>query len=143
MQMATLVHLGPQVASPSPDSQLDERRRLKELSDERSSQWPNTLSVSLLGARPRSGEGEMLNDGVDKTPLATMCAQAQRARKEKARQERLAAEEAERVEVKPSCSVSCSPQGLLQPCLHTCARGCVDAYMTGCTILQHHSGLAG
>ncbi|MEW5315480.1 MAG: hypothetical protein WDW38_006905 [Sanguina aurantia] len=56
------------VAVSSKDSSLVERTRLKELSDERATQWPNTLT-------------------------------AQRARKERALQEKLAAEEAERVEV--------------------------------------------
>jgi hypothetical protein len=60
-----------QVAEGVLDSQSEERRRLKQLSDERAAKWPNTL-------------------------------QAQRARKERARMERMAAEEAERVEVRPS-----------------------------------------
>ncbi|PNH07368.1 hypothetical protein TSOC_006245 [Tetrabaena socialis] len=65
---AQLDKIRDKVAPVSADSAAEERKRLKQQSDERSQQWPNTLT-------------------------------AQRARKEKTRQERQAAEEAERVEL--------------------------------------------
>ena len=54
MQRLSLRHASLQVAPVGQDTFSEERQRLKQLSDDRSSQWPNTLSV---GEAPERGRG--------------------------------------------------------------------------------------
>lgn len=52
-----LLLLPPQVEQHQPDSKLEERRRLKELSDTRAASWPNTLQVGTHLARGTTSSG--------------------------------------------------------------------------------------
>jgi hypothetical protein len=103
-----------QAAQPGPATTgEDARQRLKQLSDERSSRWPNTLQVTASSSIPTCihGETHVLAVHWHSMPspnalpgAAKMRPQAQHASREQARAERAAREEAERVKVR-----ACSP----------------------------------
>jgi superfamily II DNA or RNA helicase len=75
----------------------EERLRLKTLSEERASKWPNTLQVQQCQHCCYAAQLSVIAPHF--TTLHVLL-QAARARKERARQEKLAAEEAEREEVR-------------------------------------------